>query len=84
MSTIQFTDLKDKNGKEIYKGDILRQGKRGTGQVYFDQGCFYYKPIHEGIHNFEMQVAIFLEEQMTGEKGRKVIGNIYENSELLI
>lgn len=64
---MQFTGLLDKNGREIYEGDIVKNDKWngiGNGIVQWDKigwGCDYY----------------FL------TKG-EIIGNIYENPELLI
>lgn len=68
-STImQFTGLKDKNGIEIYEGDILDT----KCVVSFKDGMF-------GI--FDKHNYMGLNSYMS--KFREVIGNIYENPELL-
>ena len=85
---MQFTGLCDKNGKEIYEGDILeiKNYEKGFGWttrkafVFFEDGCFkidnnnYWNPL----------VAHVIGED-TDYKGwtAKVIGNIYENPELI-
>jgi len=73
---MQYTGLKDKNGEEIYEGDILKVivgNKYEYMEVYFKDGCFGWGKEHNGIYSFD---PLDLEDI-------EVIGNIYENKELL-
>ena len=69
---LQYTGLKDKNGKEIYEGDTLRCGINDEGNVEFSNGCFYVLGIME--YPTLAWVCSF---------GCEVIGNIWENKELI-
>jgi uncharacterized phage protein (TIGR01671 family) len=73
----QYTGLKDKNGKEIYEGDVFYHKPDPTKDdkvvcvVSFSQGAFGCKG--EGIS----QYLCYANEKV------EVIGNIHENPELL-
>lgn len=68
----QFTGLLDKNGREIYEGDILLNNDLRWVVVWAEAG-FY---IHEVGQTFKF---IFLNEASHSE----VIGNIHENPDLI-
>lgn len=70
---MQYTGLKDKNDKEIYEGDIVIDLNGRKGFVESQYGCFGWSIIPAGFSTF-FKVA--------GSKF-EVIGNIYENKELL-
>ena len=81
----QFTGLHDKNGKEIYEGDILTVGENLTCEIIYignnsdDYGdeinCAFHAKVF--IHNKLIPLDGYL------KKYCEVIGNIYEDSCLL-
>lgn len=83
VEVMQSTGLKDKNGKLIYEGDILGGIYHGYIEYCDECKCFQLKVKDYGclacegdLHWYELVEA---EEQNELE----VIGNIYENKELL-
>jgi hypothetical protein len=71
---MQFTGLLDKNGKEIFEGDILDTSSGNKYKVIFYKGCFVYTHVLDDDPRMPIyEVA----------SSWWVIGNIYENHELL-
>ena len=76
---MQFTGLRDKNGKEIYEGDIVKATLRFFGIV--DQKCRVI--FHNGSFGLQYGYSIDYFKPLATWDGIEVIGNIYENPELL-
>lgn len=78
---MQFTGLKDKNGAEIYEGDILRSIGDGF-EVIFQDGCFAGK--HKNSKGW-IDLRIFNDKRSYKKLITiwEVIGNIYQNPELI-
>lgn len=78
---MQSTGLKDKNGKLIFEGDILGGGLHATVTVKWDEkyACFTsYDVEEEGNTDGSL-----LGNDIQDCKEWEIIGNIYENPELL-
>lgn len=80
---LQFTGLKDCNGVEIYEGDILSTDlSRPYLIVEFRNGAFMFQ-CHDGGRNYYDFMEPANERLKFSAKYHEVIGNIYENPELL-
>lgn len=72
----QYTTLLDKNGKEIYEGDILRAGSEKTLlEVRFVRGVFAFLWNGDLDDEFPCNAPT--------QEWAEVIGNIHDNPELL-
>lgn len=68
---MQYTGIRDKTGKEIYEGDIVKYWGGTAPIVYYESG-FYIKYTGEDYYSIQYESSSL-----------QVIGNIYDNPELI-
>ena len=82
LKLMQFTGILDINKKPIYEGDIVNDEELGKGIVVFQSGCFFM--MYDADTNMEF---LGLKTDRFGRLQEKriveILGNIYENPELL-
>jgi uncharacterized phage protein (TIGR01671 family) len=85
MKLMQYTGLTDKNGVEIFEGDVLKVGENLICEIMYvdnnvdDYGDEINCAFHAKVYRHDKIIPLdgYL------KKDCKVIGNIYENPELL-
>ena len=86
IELMQYTGLKDKNGKEIYEGDICRWRDLETFNGEIIEDIFVVIWNNEKLawytQNLDSNFGYDLYEY-TDDRDLEVIGNIYENADLL-
>lgn len=74
MVLMQFIGLKDKRGNDIYEGDII---------TFYDDGSFYCVQYDGGNAEFNCGETHNNPLVKHNEDGFEIVGNLYENSNLL-
>ncbi len=76
LKIMQYTGLKDKNGKEIYEGDICSvDDGENIYEIIFYMGGFMVAVLPRKIRIYHIGDSLF--------NNIEIIGNIHENPELL-
>lgn len=81
----QFTGLHDKNGKEIYEGDILRslQPNKLMVVVYDEIGASFVVAVINKNSARKLGVQFHISKSWLKKYPKEVIGNIVDNPELI-
>lgn len=88
---MQFTGLLDKNGKEIYEGDVIGYDRESNdrdwsygGKTYFPVEWDYLRAMFIVVFDPNLKAPYSLYDALRKENIKyKIFGNIYENPELL-
>lgn len=84
---MQFTGLQDKNGKDIYEGDILHSvysdGKPCRHVVEYDKERARFAARYLDYISYTGEIASGINQDWLIKQDKEVIGNIYSTPELL-
>ncbi|MBS0737578.1 YopX family protein [Streptococcus suis] len=72
VTLMQSTGVFDKNGQEIFEGDVVNIFDEKLSKIYYSEGAFCVDVLNGGT-----PLHVYLSEHL------ELIGNIYENPELV-
>ena len=82
----QFTGLLDKNGKEIYEGDIIRSFDSNHNEIVhyieWDNSNARFVAVFKSNSELPMPMKNSISHEWMTDMQKEVIGNIYDNTEL--
>lgn len=79
----QYTGLKDKNGRKIFEGDIVRRFNRNGQEImsyvveWYSDCCMFVLDCIDFDMGFDMDFTVFYGDEF------EIVGNIHDNPELV-
>lgn len=86
LEIMQFTGLLDKEGREIYEGDLVECAPSGTVGVvrWYDELCMFTLQVKLDVEDLEEYTMTAYSEQVDGRNTKRiVIGNVFTTPELI-